>query len=87
MCFETLPIEFDAAGNATLKEGVRDPYGYETQSIGDEQDRLKQLLAQNGYIKSVDFDPVTRVAGALAFHSDAFSNKRDRPWKFQRQFT
>ena len=69
MCFEQLPIEFDAAGNATLKEGVRDPYGYETQSIGDEQDRLKKLLAQNGYIKSVDFDPVTRVAGALAFHS------------------
>lgn len=25
--------------------------------------------ARNGHIKSVDFDPVTRVAGALAFHS------------------
>ncbi len=69
MCFEQLPIEFDAAGNATLKDGVRDPYGYKVTEIGDEQDRLKKLLTQNGYIKSVDYDPVTRVAGALAFHS------------------
>jgi hydrogenase large subunit len=69
MCFEQLPIEFDANGNATLKEGVRDPYGYQVNQIGDEQDKLKKLLAQNGYIKSVDYDPVTRVAGALAFHS------------------
>ncbi len=69
MCFEQLPIEFDANGIATLKEGVRDPYGYQVNEIGDEQVKLKKLLAQNGYIKSVDYDPVTRVAGALAFHS------------------
>ena len=30
---------------------------------------MKELLARNGFIKNVDFDPVTRVAGALAFHS------------------
>jgi len=69
MCFKNLPIEFDTQGNATLKEGVADPYGYKTTSLGEEQDKLKELLARNGFIKNVDFDPVTRVAGALAFHS------------------
>ncbi|MFQ5707582.1 MAG: nickel-dependent hydrogenase large subunit [bacterium] len=69
MCFKNLPIEFDAQGNATLKEGVADPYSYKTTTLSDEQDKLKELLARNGFIKNVDFDPVTRVAGALAFHS------------------
>jgi len=69
MCFKNLPIEFDTQGNATLKEGVADPYSYKTTSLGEEQDKLKELLGRNGFIKNVDFDPVTRVAGALAFHS------------------
>ena len=69
MCFKNLPIEFDAQGNATLKEGVRDPYAYQTRSLDEQADKIKDLLARNGHIKSVDFDPVTRVAGALAFHS------------------
>ncbi|HMQ29839.1 MAG TPA: nickel-dependent hydrogenase large subunit [Chloroflexaceae bacterium] len=69
MCFKNLPIEFDAQGRATLKEGVRDPYGYATRSLDEQADKIKDLLARNGHIKSVDFDPVTRVAGALAFHS------------------
>lgn len=69
MCFKNLPIEFDEQGNAKLKEGVADPYAYESTSLGLEQDKLKELLARNGHIKNVDFDPVTRVAGALAFHS------------------
>jgi hydrogenase large subunit len=69
MCFKNLPIEFDEHGNARLKEGVRDPYSYETRSLDEQADRIKDLLARNGHIKSVDFDPVTRVAGALAFHS------------------
>ncbi len=69
MCFKNLPIEFDSSGRATLKEGVSDPYSYRTQSLHEEQDRLLELLARNGYIRNVDFDPVTRVAGALAFHS------------------
>lgn len=69
MCFKNLPIEFDAEGNAYLKEGVANPYSYETTSLADSEDKIKQLLARNGYIKNVDFDPVTRVAGALAFHS------------------
>lgn len=67
MCFKNLPIEFDAQGNATLKGGIADPYKYERKDISREQ--LKRLMEQNGYIRSLDFDPVTRVAGALAFHS------------------
>src|ERR687893_611277 len=31
--------------------------------------KLKELLSRNGHIRRVDFDPVTRVAGALAFHT------------------
>ncbi|MBI5301731.1 MAG: nickel-dependent hydrogenase large subunit [Chloroflexi bacterium] len=69
MCFKNLPIEFDEHGKAYLKEGVRDPYAYQTLSLDAQADKIKDLLARNGHIKSVDFDPVTRVAGALAFHS------------------
>ncbi len=69
MCFKNLPIEFDENGRASLKEGVANPYSYETKSLADQEDKIQELLARNGYIKNVDFDPVTRVAGALAFHS------------------
>src|SRR5215470_4075338 len=67
MCFKNLPIEFDEHGKATLKGGVADPYKFERKPLDREQ--IKRLMALNGYIKSVDFDPVTRVAGALAFHA------------------
>ena len=73
MCFKNLPIEFDAQGNATLKPGVANPYSYiETPAptpIEDDPDRMRQLFARNGAVRRVDFDPVTRVAGALAFHT------------------
>ncbi|MDP8908952.1 MAG: nickel-dependent hydrogenase large subunit [Chloroflexota bacterium] len=73
MCFKNLPIEFDAAGNATLKQGAADPYAYvETPlqtPIEDDPSRMKELFARNGAVRRVDFDPVTRVAGALAFHT------------------
>lgn len=69
MCFKNLPIEFDAQGQPYLKEGVADPYAYTTVSLAEQEERIQQLLARNGHIKSVDFDPVTRVAGALAFHT------------------
>lgn len=69
MCFKNLPIEFDANGNAFLKENVRNPYDYKVVNLAEREDKVKELLARNGFIKSVDFDPVTRVAGALAFHS------------------
>ena len=67
MCFKNLPIEFDQQGNATLLKDVPNPYDYNTTTLDGEQDKLKELLARNGFIKNVDFDPVTRVAGALAF--------------------
>ena len=69
MCFKNLPIEFDEKGNAFLKEGVANPYSYETIDLGKHEDKLKEVLGKNGFIKNVDYDPVTRVAGALAFHS------------------
>ena len=69
MCFKNLPIEFDENGVATLKEGVANPYSYEVVDLGKHEDKLKDLLGKNGFLKNVDYDPVTRVAGALAFHS------------------
>jgi hydrogenase large subunit len=73
MCFKNLPIEFDAQGNATLKPGVANPYSYvETPAptpIEDDQERMRELFKRNGAVRRVDFDPVTRVAGALAFHT------------------
>src|SRR5215210_6238239 len=72
MCFKNLPIEFDEQGNARLKEGVANPYSYETKElhpIEDSPEKLQQLLQRNGHVRRVDFDPVTRVAGALAFHT------------------
>ena len=72
MCFKNLPIEFDEQGNAQLKDGVADPYSYEVTelpSLAEDEDKVKELLARNGHIRQVDFDPVTRVAGALAFHT------------------
>ncbi|MEO5511649.1 MAG: cytochrome C, partial [Longimicrobiales bacterium] len=73
MCFKNLPVEFDAAGRAFLREGIADPYATTTapanvpKQLSHEQ--ITDLLRRNGHIKSVDFDPVTRVAGALAFHT------------------
>lgn len=73
MCFKNLPIEFDEAGNARLLEAIPDPYA-QTEVVTRKPSQLdrgqiEELLARNGYLKNVDFDPVTRVAGALAFHT------------------
>lgn len=70
MCFKNLPIEFDEQGRARLKADVADPYAYRsTTAVVDQQERVRELLARNGHIKDVSIDPVTRVAGALAFHA------------------
>ena len=74
MCFEVLPIDFDEHGKARLKEGVADPYSYQVKELAplespEGRERLERLLAKNGHIRRADFDPVTRVAGALAFHT------------------
>lgn len=69
MCFENLPIEFDAQGNARLKDGVRNPYDYQIRTPEEREAKLREIAVKNGQLADVDFDPVTRVAGALAFHS------------------
>jgi hydrogenase large subunit len=74
MCFKNLPIDFDAHGKPFLKAGVADPYAPTTALPRGapaqlSEGQITELLARNGHIKPVDFDPVTRVAGALAFHS------------------
>ncbi len=75
MCFKNLPVEFDADGKPYLREGIANPYEYKPrQDLTDGQ--IKDLLTRNGHLKEVNFDPVTRVAGALAFHSVTDLEKR-----------
>src|SRR5262245_827752 len=76
MCFRNLPIEFDAQGRAALRTGIADPYSPTTTvPLGGPRqltaERVEELVRRNGHIKALDFDPVTRVAGALAFHTVA----------------
>ena len=48
MCFENLPIEFDEHGNASLKEGVRNPYEYQTRTVEERDAKLKEIAIKNG---------------------------------------
>jgi len=80
MCFKNLPVEFDANGRASLRGGIPNPYAVAAgpanipMQLSEEQ--VEELVRRNGHIKSVDFDPVTRVAGALAFHAVADFKER-----------
>lgn len=76
MCFQNLPIEFDEDGNARLKPGVANPYAYTVQSAEERDKKLADIAAKGGQLHDVDFDPVTRVAGALAFHTTVDLEKR-----------
>ena len=72
MCFKNLPVEFDAKGKPFLKGGIPNPY--EPRAVAGlpkqlTEGQIEELLRRNGHIRPLDFDPVTRVAGALAFHS------------------
>jgi hydrogenase large subunit len=67
MCLKNLPVEFDAQGRASLKAGVADPYAYQTVEV--DRSQIEELVRRNGHVKDVNLDPVTRVAGALAFHA------------------
>jgi hydrogenase large subunit len=77
MCFKNLPIEFDTAGRATLKQGVVDPYSLrnarpEVDMTEEEREaQIQRLMARNGHVKDLNMDPVTRIAGALAVHMTA----------------
>ena len=55
MCFKNLPIEFDSAGNATLKPGVpirtctaRRPLRLRFE---DDPEKMRELLERNGHIR------------------------------------
>jgi hydrogenase large subunit len=81
MCFKNLPIEIDDQGQMRLRQDAEAAYGLRQRPpsggprpLSDEQ--VRELVARNGYIRDVDFDPVTRVAGALAFHAVADLNER-----------
>ncbi len=76
MCFENLPIEFDKNGKAHLKQGVQNPYAYVTQTVAEREKVLEEIAKKNGQLHDVDYDPVTRVAGALAFHSKVNLDER-----------
>src|SRR6516162_7907693 len=81
MCFKNLPIEFDEQGKMHLREDAAVAYGIRERrhspgprALSEEQ--VRELVARNGFVRDVDFDPVTRVAGALAFH--AVADLKDR---------
>lgn len=70
MCFKNLPIEFDESGKARLKEGAKDPYSLAAvppvRRISGAQE---PAVAEKPGVKELFIDPVTRIAGALAFHA------------------
>jgi hydrogenase large subunit len=72
MCFKNLPIDFDANGKATLREGVGDPYAVtaaKPKGYVRRQDGPGAQLAAPPKLRDWSIDPVTRVAGALAVHT------------------
>ncbi|MGH9157685.1 MAG: nickel-dependent hydrogenase large subunit [Acidimicrobiales bacterium] len=72
MCFKNLPIEFDASGTATLREGVADPYAV---SVAEPKGYVRRnegpgaQLAAPPRLRDWNIDPMTRIAGALAVHT------------------
>ena len=80
MCFKNLPVEFDERGQPFLRGGIPNPYAASTAPANVPLQlsaaQVEELVRRNGHIKSVDFDPVTRVAGALAFHAVADLKER-----------
>ncbi|MGQ0764671.1 MAG: nickel-dependent hydrogenase large subunit, partial [Gemmatimonadota bacterium] len=81
MCFKNLPIEFDATGKAFLRGGVANPWSAETAVPEGAPrqltaERVAELVRRNGHVKDMDYDPVTRVAGALAFHTVVDARER-----------
>src|SRR5262245_52829553 len=80
MCFKNLPVEFDASGKPFLRGGIPNPYTASAAPANVPLQlspaQVEELVRRNGHIKSVDFDPVTRVAGALAFHAVADLKER-----------
>ena len=72
MCFKNLPIEFDASGQAKLREGVADPWavqGSERKGYVRRRGGPGAQLAAPPRLREWSIDPMTRVAGALAIHT------------------
>lgn len=70
MCFKNLPIDFDEQGKAHLKSDKEDPFAYESQ---DSPTRVPEGSTD---VKEFNIDPMTRVAGALGFHTRCNLNER-----------
>jgi len=81
MCFKNLPVEFDAEGRAYLREGVPNPYGLMEGGLGlvghgvgpggngENMPAVAGAQVDVGQLQEFTIDPVTRVAGALGFHT------------------
>ncbi len=66
MCFRNLPIEFDAHGRARLRDdGQSEPFAPRAAPGNSALD----ALTRGDHLRDFDIDPVTRVAGALSFHT------------------
>ena len=82
MCFKNLPVEFDKDGRAFLREGLADPYAASRQAAPAgvptqlSAEKIEELVRRNGHVQPVDFDPITRIAGALALHTVADLKER-----------
>lgn len=64
MCFKNLPIEFDAHGRSQLRaDQWPDPL------TPPPAPRALEPLSRGPQVRDFDIDPVTRVAGALSFHT------------------
>jgi hydrogenase large subunit len=72
MCFKNLPIEFDSAGRARLREDVADPYRVTStppRGFVRRREGPGAQLAAPPRLREWSIDPMTRVAGALAVHT------------------
>lgn len=71
MCFKNLPVEFDAAGKARLRDGVTSPYALAAASPKSFIRGAKAVgsAVAPPKLREWNIDPVTRVAGALAVHT------------------
>ncbi|MGH9182688.1 MAG: nickel-dependent hydrogenase large subunit [Acidimicrobiales bacterium] len=72
MCFKNLPIEFDANGKASLREGVANPYAVDTAKPKEfvrRKDGPGAMVTAPPKLREWSIDPVTRVAGALAVNT------------------
>ncbi|WP_306052134.1 nickel-dependent hydrogenase large subunit [Natronococcus wangiae] len=91
MTFDNLPIEFDDEGNPILTDEARFAVpgkhdGVAANGLGDGETNGGERVAEepaerDGHlgesVKDVNIDPVTRVAGALAFHAKADLENRE----------